>query len=217
MTSRAPSATKAHRRTSAGRAAGLFALACLALVVAGCGGGARPPSVASLSTTSASGAGSGASRSLAFALPPGGAGIGSSISITVEGAAGVRYAACMHGHGLPGFPEPSSQGVITITVSSALDPGSPLFQRAEAACQHLLPAGKGPSPALQQRQKERLLALAACMRAHGVPDYRDPTFGPGGMVSQGFGAKGGVDPNSPIFQAAQRACRSADAAGTSGG
>jgi hypothetical protein len=112
----------------------------------------------------------------------------------------------MQSHGLPNFPEPNAQGVITITVSTSLDPGSPLFQKAEADCARLIPAGKGPSPAMQQRMKRRILAFAACMRSQGV-NYPDPTFGPGGTVSQGFSRKS-VDPNSPIFQAAQKACRS---------
>ncbi len=177
------------------------------MLAAGCGGGSKPPSVASLGTTTSNGAVGGArGGSSAFALPPGGAGIGASMSITVGTAAGVRYAACMQSHGLPNFPEPNAQGVITVTVSTSLNPGSPLFQKAEADCQHLIPAGKGPSRALRQRMKERMLASAACMRAHGVPGYPDPTFGSGGMVSQGVSRKS-VDSNSPIFQAAENSCR----------
>ena len=53
--------------------------------------------------------------------------------------------------------------------------------------------------------KARVLAFAACMRSHRVPGYPDPTFSNGG-VSQGYGPKTGVDPNSPIFQAAQKTC-----------
>ncbi len=58
--------------------------------------------------------------------------------------------------------------------------------------------------------KARLLAFAACMRSHGVPSYPDPKFSNGG-VSQGYGPKDGVDPNSPIFQAAQKTCQSNEA------
>jgi hypothetical protein len=38
------------------------------------------------------------------------------------------------------------------------------------------------------------------MRAHGVTNFPDPT-------TAGGGAKDGLDPNSPTFQAAQTACR----------
>ena len=44
------------------------------------------------------------------------------------------------------------------------------------------------------------------MRSHGVPHYPDPTFGPGGMVSQKL-SRSETDPNSPTFLAAQKACQ----------
>jgi hypothetical protein len=114
----------------------------------------------------------------------------------------------MQSHGVPSYPEPNSQGVITITTSSALNPSSPLFQKAQASCQRLLPSGKALSAAKQQQMKTRLLTFAACMRSHGVPGYADPTFGPGGTVSQQGSRSNGIDPNSPIFQTAQKACQS---------
>jgi hypothetical protein len=113
----------------------------------------------------------------------------------------------MRSHGVPNFPDPDSHGTITITVSTSLNPSSPLFQRAESDCQHLLPPGKTLSQAQQQKMKERALAFAACMRSHGVTKYPDPTFSSGG-VSQGLSRKDGIDPNSPIFQAAQKTCQS---------
>ncbi len=47
------------------------------------------------------------------------------------------------------------------------------------------------------------LAFAACMRAHGVPDFPDPAAG-GGFL---FQAGAGVDPSSPAFAAAQAKCK----------
>jgi hypothetical protein len=44
------------------------------------------------------------------------------------------------------------------------------------------------------------------MRAHGVPNFPDPNS-QGGFFFQG-GSGGGLDPNNPTFQAAQRACQS---------
>jgi len=178
------------------------ALALVALFASGCGG-SKAPSVARLETTTASGgASSGAS-----ALAPGNLVSGSNMSVDVgTGGAGVAYAACMRAHGLPKYPDPDAHGVITITVSAALDPASPAFRRAVAACGHLVPAGKGPSPAQQQRMRAAALGFAKCMRAHGVPGYPDPTFGPGGTVSQGLDARA-IHPRSPIFQAAQKTCR----------
>jgi hypothetical protein len=112
----------------------------------------------------------------------------------------------MRSHGVANYPDPDDQGVITIDSSLGIDPSSPLFQKALAGCQKLIPAGKTLSPARQQQMKTRLLAFAACMRSHGVPGYPDPTFGPGGSVSQKTDRRS-VDPGSPTFQSAQRACR----------
>jgi hypothetical protein len=48
------------------------------------------------------------------------------------------------------------------------------------------------------------------MRAHGLPDFPDPVFSNGGArITIGGGKKGGgLNPNSPVFQAAQKACQS---------
>jgi hypothetical protein len=79
-------------------------------------------------------------------------------------------------------PRSDAHGTITTTVSTSLNPGSPLFQKAEAECEHLIPAGKGPSQAQQQRMKQRLLAFAACMHSHRVPNYPETTFASGGEL-----------------------------------
>jgi hypothetical protein len=186
------------------------ALAALSILfvaaAAGCGGGAKPPSVANLSTTTSNSTGSAGSGSTLF--PPGIGGPGATMSTEVgTGAAGVAYSACMRSHGVSPFPDPNGQGVITITISSSLNPSSPLFQKAAVECQHLVPAGKAPSAAQQQQHKATALAFAACMRSHGEPNYPDPTVGSGGMISQKIDGRSGLDPRSPKFRAAQTACQ----------
>ena len=59
----------------------------------------------------------------------------------------------------------------------------------------------------------KALQYTQCMRAHGVHDYPDP--GQTGGVSVGASAQAGsgggssdLNPNSPVFQAANQACRS---------
>jgi hypothetical protein len=46
------------------------------------------------------------------------------------------------------------------------------------------------------------LALASCMRAHGVPNFPDPVAGGGGVNLDGTG----IDPQAPAFKSAQETC-----------
>ncbi len=59
--------------------------------------------------------------------------------------------------------------------------------------------------AQQQQALRQALKFSACMRAHGVPSFPDPTAERGG-ISLSLG--GSVNPGSPQFRAAQQACRS---------
>jgi hypothetical protein len=120
------------------------------------------------------------------------------------------YSACMRSHGVPNFPDPDSKGRIKITsgVSASgkktgVDVNSPQFERARKACDKLLPNGGRPTAAQQAYEQQQMLKFAQCMRSHGVPKFPDPK--PGGALS--LGVKAGVDPNTPQFQTAQRACQ----------
>jgi hypothetical protein len=46
------------------------------------------------------------------------------------------------------------------------------------------------------------IALASCMRAHGVPNFPDPPAGGAGVNLGGTG----IDPQSPAFKSAQQTC-----------
>jgi hypothetical protein len=50
------------------------------------------------------------------------------------------------------------------------------------------------------------LKFSSCMRSHGEPNFPDPTFS-GGGVSLKISASSGIEPTSPQFQAAQKACQ----------
>ncbi len=56
-------------------------------------------------------------------------------------AAEVSWARCMRSHGLPGFPDPNSQGAFD---SSKFDENSPAFQAASNACESVQPTGPTP-------------------------------------------------------------------------
>jgi hypothetical protein len=67
---------------------------------------------------------------------------------------------------------------------------------ATAAC------GSSGEPSDTASSGNPALEFARCTRAHGVPNFPDPT--PGGGLQ--IGPSSGINPRSPAFQAAQRAC-----------
>ena len=64
-----------------------------------------------------------------------------------------------------------------------------------------------PSPALPEDREEALLVYAQCMRDNDI-DMDDPQPGAGGRGFLRGGAGGGIDRQSPEFQAAQEICGS---------
>jgi hypothetical protein len=126
----------------------------------------------------------------------------------------LTFSLCMRSHGVPNFPDPQSGGGIQITPGDGLNPRSPAFQAAQKQCFHLLPGGG--SHAGSPADEPRMLALAECMRRHGLTNFPDPTIfhatggPPAGnvIVANGYEFKlgPGLDPQSPAFQAAAKAC-----------
>ena len=78
-----------------------------------------------------------------------------------------------------------------------------------AACGSGASGGTGTNAAAAVHQG---LKFSQCMRAHGVSDFPDPDASGGIDIQPGSG----LDPQSPAFQAAQKACR-ADMPGGAGG
>lgn len=118
----------------------------------------------------------------------------------------INWADCMRSHGVPNFPDPtfapSGRG-IGVNLPSSINPGSPAFQSAGQACASLLPKPNGRRPTLSANRRS-YLAYAACMRSHGVPNFPDPTFGPGGGS---FDLDNNVTPEeSAGIQLANKAC-----------
>jgi hypothetical protein len=172
-----------------------IALAILAVAAAGCGGG-KPatPGVAQVATTTATTTTS--SRS-------GGSPTGASKAEDVR-----RFSVCMRSNGVPRFPDPKPSGngmSLTIGPGSGIDPSSPQFKAAQKSCEKLLPSGGKADPAMQAKARAQALRFSACMRSHGLPSFPDPTFSGGGIqLSVGRA----LNPNSPVFKAAQKACES---------
>jgi len=120
------------------------------------------------------------------------------------------FAACMRRHGVLNFYFANSPGTSnTETVLSIMghyvpgvNPQTAHFGTAIKACKHLLPGG-GPGKMTRQ-QIDQLVKFAACMRAHGFPDYPDPILHSGGVVEQPLPSS--IDTSSAQFQAAQQTC-----------
>jgi hypothetical protein len=127
----------------------------------------------------------------------------------------------MRAHGLSDFPDPNGQGQISLSAQpgSDLAPDNPLFQSAQQACKSLEPA---PTPAEQAQFHTAGLNYAKCMRTQGIKDFPDPPSASGpataqsnangsgsGMSINGVPVKPGsdLDPNNPLFQAADKSCR----------
>jgi hypothetical protein len=171
------------------RLAGAAAVASLGLLGASCGGSPSTNGVAQLTTTSSSTTTTG--------------------SPTGSKAADARaFSACMRKNGVPNFPDPNSRGGLTINAGpgSGLNPNSPQFKHAQSACAKYLPNGGKVDPAAQAKALKAALKFAACMRAHGITHFPDPQTS-GGGITLGFRAGSGIDPQSPQFKAAQRACQ----------
>ena len=115
------------------------------------------------------------------------AGCGSGASHVTTGAAtpsttGVAFAACMRTNGVSSFPDPNGAGRLTIDAvanGSSVNTDSPAFKHALAACRRLEPAGFTGARRTTEQQAVAL-RFARCIRAHGVPDFPDPT--PGGPL-----------------------------------
>lgn len=185
-----------------------FAAAAVSFLTAGCGGGPSSPGIASIAGSTTPATATTPSASGPAGKPFGGSGGGPSggfrIAMNVGTVDGAKFSACMRKHGVTNFPDPGSQGVITIHSGMGIDPSSPAFQSARSACQKLLPNGGRPTPAQQAKAQQQMLAFSACMRAHGIKDFPDPS---GGGLQIRVHPGSDLDPSNPTFRNAQQACQ----------
>jgi hypothetical protein len=78
-------------------------------------------------------------------------------------------------------------------------------------------ASASASPTSSMSAYQTALAYSQCMRSHGVPNFPDPSLGPGGTVGIQIKGGSGLDPNSSAFKAAQQACHSLQPGGQDNG
>jgi hypothetical protein len=126
------------------------------------------------------------------------------------------YSQCMQSHGAPAFPNPAKgpgggYGYPMDPQNSSQLTG-PGYNAALKACKKLQPRGGGLTPAQRQAAIDALLRFARCMRTHGLPNFPDPATN-----GHGIQINFPVDPSSPQFQSALKACRAVAPPGLQGG
>jgi hypothetical protein len=121
----------------------------------------------------------------------------------------VKFAECMRDNGVSGFPDPDASGRLTIdgvVNGSTVDPSTPAWEEAIAACKDLQPPGFTGTEASPEEQEVRL-EFAQCMRDNGVQDFPDPApDGPLIDTTRIPSAAGRGARSIPGFQAAVDKC-----------
>ena len=170
----------------------LAALALVALIVAGCGS-----SSPSESATAGSSAGAAAGSS------------GSAQRSSSGREKAVKFAQCMRDNGVSAFPDPDASGELTIDGvlnGSSLDPNSPAWKTAIAACKDLQPSGFMGDKEVTPEQQQARLAFAQCIRDNGVKDFPDPIKGEPLVDTRRIPSSSGSGGMS-ILNAAMQKCR----------
>jgi hypothetical protein len=115
---------------------------------------------------------------------------------------GLEFSQCMRSHGITNFPDPSSNGGVSISQGSGVNVNSPGFQKAQNACAKF--AGNTGTPAEQAQDENDLLRYANCMRSHGISNFPDPVRTIAGAYGFVFV---NMDTTTPAYQAAHQACK----------
>jgi hypothetical protein len=180
--------TKAYQRSG-----GLAALAAAAAIGLAACGGSGSPHVASLSNSSGHGSGS-----TTTTLPK-----GNPTQLLDE------WAACMRSHGDPDQADPTidANKVIHITFPAGANGNGPSIGKgSNDPCSAYLTAAstalRGGKP-LPKPDPVKLEKFSQCMRAHGIPDFPDPS---GGGLSIQTHPGSDLNPRNPTFQNASKLC-----------
>ena len=180
-----------HRSRRLARSAVVSALAISSVsLLTGCGDDTGALAGQSISTIPATTPSSGNPASSTTALSP--------------KDAALAFARCMREHGVD-MEDPGPDGRVIVRGSNPGDEST--VDEATKVCQPLLAAGEPPSGGGNQaEQKAKFLAMAACVRANGYPDFPDPEITDDGGL---FKVLMRADPalaDDPDFQRVQQRC-----------
>jgi hypothetical protein len=182
--------TKAYHRSG-----GLAALAAAAAIGLAACGGSSSPHVASLSHSGGNSSGSTTTTTLPKGNPT---------QLLDE------WAACMRTHGDPDQVDPTidANKVIHITFPAGANTNGPVSigKGSNDPCGAYLTAAstalRGGKP-LPKPDPAKLEKFSQCMRAHGIPDFPDPS---GGGLSIHLQPGSDLNPHNPTFQNASKLC-----------
>lgn len=131
----------------------------------------------------------------------------SSFSASASGASSgqatgmLAYAQCVRAHGVPNFPDPGANGQEPASTKNLVS--DPHFVAANNACRSLVPGGTSAQFAADTRQ---YVQFAQCVRAHGVPNFPDPSTDPDG--SPVFSLQhSGINVQAPQVRSAALRCQ----------
>ena len=172
-----------RRPRQARTVAAIIATAAFALLTVACG-------------SSPSSTGSGGS--------PKAAGTASSPAASVSPA--LAFTRCVRTHGIPGYPDPGSDGTVPKETPQQLGVSDSQYQAAQSACQHLLPNGGQQTNVQTAADQRNAVRFAGCMRRNGVPNWPDPVNDDGRIRFDVFGVPG-LDPNLPRVGSAVQKCQ----------
>jgi hypothetical protein len=107
-------------------------------------------------------------------------------STAAQSSGALAFSRCMRSHGVPNYTDPDSSGALPKGSAQDFGVSNSQFQAAQEACAHLLPAtstsiqqcettGDCPQAVVQQALNV-MRKYARCIRAHGVPNWPDPTI-----------------------------------------
>jgi hypothetical protein len=136
---------------------------------------------------------------------PGVAIVGSPSAGSSSPTSPLAFSQCMRSHGVPKFPDPSSNGTIPKGAAQQFGIGDTQYQAAQNACARLLPNNGGVSPAEIQQAMSGMRRFAQCMRSHGVSNWPDPTTDRAGYPI--FYLQGELDMNAPQIMTGIHACQ----------
>lgn len=124
----------------------------------------------------------------------------------------LKFSRCMREHGVTNFPNPeTSGGLVRLRVKPGEGASPAVMEAAQRACRHYSPEEQVKlTPQEKVALEERVQRFAKCMREHGI-HVETSTKGGGvsvGIRHPGSGPGSGPNPESPAFEAAQKACNS---------